>query len=325
MKTTTALSALVAVGGMVQAHPFSGAAGKATDLQSPSTCSKADRSNAVRSTSTSTSTSSSKVKAAAASAAPAAEWEPPSNLSTALDEVWQHTMETYTEPLSFLNWGYDHLMDTGSNIQYCVRWDSSATVTAAQRAGIAAALQRSYGKWMSQALVGFDGFPYDGVNVTVVGWAATDATLLEGLEAGEGVTVYTDTRDADGVPECDPACGRAIHYGDGDYSGCAGGSAARYDVSLWLSASLDGNLAGYGGDWGQELPTDYMLDNLETDNIHILLHEMGHTLALDDFYDWTPDGVTSFIMKAGSAFEVTDFDAWMARDWWRHIKSRYGL
>jgi len=29
-------------------------------------------------------------------------------------------------------------------------------------------------------------------------------------------------------------------------------------------------------------------------------------------------------MKAGSAAQITDFDAWMFRDWWRHLKSRYG-
>jgi hypothetical protein len=37
----------------------------------------------------------------------------------------------------------------------------------------------------------------------------------------------------------------------------------------------------------------------------------GHTFALDDFYDWTPPGVTNFVMLAGSAMEVTPFDAWV--------------
>jgi hypothetical protein len=54
-----------------------------------------------------------------------------------------------------------------------------------------------------------------------------------------------------------------------------------------------------------------MMSNLNTDNIHILLHEIGHTFALDDFYDWTPSGVSNFIMKAGSATQITDFDGWV--------------
>jgi hypothetical protein len=57
----------------------------------------------------------------------------------------------------------------------------------------------------------------------------------------------------------------------------------------------------------------------------ILLHEIGHTFGLDDFYDWSPSGVGGFLMKAGSASAITEFDAWMFRDWWRHLKSRYGL
>lgn len=29
-------------------------------------------------------------------------------------------------------------------------------------------------------------------------------------------------------------------------------------------------------------------------------------------------------MNAGSATRITDFDKWMLRDFWRHLKSRYG-
>jgi hypothetical protein len=44
-----------------------------------------------------------------------------------------------------------------------------------------------------------------------------------------------------------------------------------------------------------------------------------------DFYDWVPTGVTNFIMLAGSSTVITEFDFWMMRDWWRNLKSRYGL
>lgn len=72
------------------------------------------------------------------------------------------------------------------------------------------------------------------------------------------------------------------------------------------------------------LGPDYMLNNLDTDNIHILLHEMGHGFGLLDFYDWVPSGQTSFIMRAGSAMEITEFDAWMLRDWYRKLKAVRG-
>ncbi|EKG17256.1 hypothetical protein MPH_05546 [Macrophomina phaseolina MS6] len=314
MKAAAALPLLAALA--AQAHPIHGD-NKAT--ANPTGICKFDRRSVLDTLSASNPPVS---KRAAASAATT--WDPPSSLATPLNEVWEHTMKTYGgDPLSFKNYGYDHIINTKGNIQYCVRWDSKKTVTAAQRAKIETALGKMYNKWVSAALAGFDGFPYDSVNVTVSGWATNDTSLLQG--STDGVTIHSSTVDADGIPECDPACGRAFHYADGDYSGCKGGEADRYDVSLWLSDSLDDGAGGYGGDWGQQVGADYMLQNLDADSIHILLHEMGHTLALDDFYDWTPTGESSFIMLAGSAMEITEFDAWMARDWWRHIKSRFNL
>lgn len=93
-------------------------------------------------------------------------------------------------------------------------------------------------------------------------------------------------------------------------------------MSLWLTEGMQG---GAGGDWGQRIGSEYFLQTMNDENVHILLHEIGHTFALDDFYDWTPTGVSNFIMLAGSAMEITEFDKWMARDWWRHLKSRYSL
>ena len=55
---------------------------------------------------------------------------------------------------------------------------------------------------------------------------------------------------------------------------------------------------GAGGDWGQRVGQEYFMQNINAENIHIVLHEIGHTFALDDFYDWIPSGVTNFIMLA---------------------------
>ena len=97
------------------------------------------------------------------------------------------------------------------------------------------ALQRSLQKWFD-VLVGFEGFPLSTVKVNVVGYAVKDKNLLEGSTAG--LDVHT-TKDADGVPECDPRCYRAAHL-DGDLSQCPGGAGSRYDISLWLDESLAG-------------------------------------------------------------------------------------
>ncbi|KAJ0109803.1 hypothetical protein J7T55_004353 [Diaporthe amygdali] len=287
----------------------------------PSAAPTATPTAAAAATTAATTTNPVRVAAASSTSTANTTWNPPSDLVQGLTEVWDKYTTDNTE---FKNLGYDHIMATKAKIQYCVRWDASTNkITAAQRQKLETVLSTQYNKWVSKALAGFDGFPYDSVDVSISGWATNNTALFEGDTSD--LNIYTDTADVDGIPECDPACGRAMHYTDNDYSGCAKGEAGRYDVSLWLSENMNGQMGGFGGDWGQQLPIDYMIDNLDTENIHILLHEMGHTYGLDDFYDWTPTGQTSFIMMAGSAMEITDFDAWMARDWWRHIKSRYDL
>ncbi|KAF2008621.1 hypothetical protein BU24DRAFT_94180 [Aaosphaeria arxii CBS 175.79] len=244
-------------------------------------------------------------------------WNPPSNLVTPLKQVWDHQMSTYSNPLGFKNYGYDQVMAAKGKINYCVRWEGTKPVTADQRAKVEKAIQRQFKKWID-ILAGFEGFPYSTVPVQVVGWAVQNKNILQGDTSG--IQVYT-TKDSEGVPECDPKCGRFFHQ-NGDYSQCAAGAARHYDQSLWLTPGMQG---GAGGDWGQRVGQEYFMQLLDSDNIHIVLHELGHTFALDDFYDWTPSGVTNFIMLAGSATQITEFDAWMARDWWRNLKSRYGL
>ncbi|KAM0347283.1 hypothetical protein ACHAPU_004802 [Fusarium lateritium] len=243
-------------------------------------------------------------------------WNPPSNLAGALKEVWDHEVATYTDALGFKNYGWDQLIAGKGQLNVCVRWESSASVTADQRTKVATAIQDSYSSWMKW-VSGWDNFPYENVKVNVVGWAVKDKSLLQGSTAG--LDIYTDT-DAEGIPQCSEKCGRFFHQ-DGDYSSCPGGASRHYDSSLWLTDGMDG---GAGGDWGQRIGREYFMKALGTKNIHILEHEIGHTFALDDFYDWTPTGQTNFIMLAGSATEVTDFDGWMLRNWWYELSRKRG-
>lgn len=151
----------------------------------------------------------------------------PADLNIPLDEVWDHTVETRPNDLDFQNYGYDQIIAGKGKINYCVRWESSSTVSEASRADITTAIQRSFKKWVD-VLAGYDGFPYSTVEVNVVGWAVTDESLLQGSTAG--IDVYTTT-DSSGAPECDPACGRFFNYQNGDYSGCPGGEERHYGES----------------------------------------------------------------------------------------------
>lgn len=243
-------------------------------------------------------------------------WNPPSNLAGALKEVWDHEVKTYSDALGFKNYGWDQVIAGKGQLNVCVRWESTASVTAEQRTKVATALQDSYTSWMKW-VSGWDNFPYEDVKINVVGWAVKDKSLLQGSTTG--LDIYTDT-DAEGIPQCSEKCGRFFHQ-DGDYSQCPGGAERHYDNSLWLT---DGMQGGAGGDWGQRIGREYFMDLLGTKNIHILQHEIGHTFALDDFYDWTPTGQSKFIMLAGSATEVTDFDGWMLRNWWYELSRERG-
>ncbi|KAI8199908.1 putative acetylxylan esterase A [Colletotrichum sp. SAR 10_65] len=242
-------------------------------------------------------------------------WSPPSDIASPLKEVWDHCKSTYSNFFGFKNYGWDQVMATKGTINVCVRWESTASVTEAQRKSVASALNTAHQGWYKW-LYGYDNFPYSDIKVNVVGWAVKDKSLLQG--STDGIEVYTDT-DAEGIPQCAESCGRFFNQ-DGDYSKCAAGADRHYDQSLWLT---DGMSGGAGGDWGQRIGREYFMGAL-TGNAHILMHEIGHTYGLDDFYDWTPTGVTSFIMNAGSAAEITDFDGWMLRNWWYELSRERG-
>ncbi|WP_416971075.1 hypothetical protein [Streptomyces sp. 4F14] len=260
-------------------------------------------------------------QAAPAKTAAADQWTPPSNLVQPLNEVWNHVESTYPNLYGFRNYGWDQVMANRGSINYCVRWDSDAPVSAALRDRIHANLKRQFAKWMAAMLdngTGTNAWPYTSVPVNIVGWAVRNRSTLQWTD--NSVDIYVNNIN-ENAPQCSPDCGRFFHQ-DGNYSRCPGGAARHYDQSLWLTKGFGG---GAGGDWGQRVGQEYFVNTLDQENIHIYLHEVGHTFGLDDFYDWTPTGQCCFLMKAGSAAQITEFDKWMFRDFWRHLKSRYGL
>ncbi|MGI5375169.1 hypothetical protein ACQEV2_13150 [Streptomyces sp. CA-251387] len=242
------------------------------------------------------------VAAPAVTAGPAhaaAQWNPPAHLVQPLNEVWNHVESTYPDLYGFRNYGWDQVMANRGSVNYCVRWESDAPVSAALRDQIHAALKKQFGKWTA-AMVEADGtghnaWPYTHVPVNVVGWAVKNRSTLQWTD--NSVDIYTGNLDG-------------------------GGAARHYDQSLWLTKGFQG---GAGGDWGQWVGQEYFTSALGQEGIQVYLHEVGHTFGLDDFYDWTPTGQCCFLMKAGSAAQITEFDKWMLRDFWRHLKGRYGL
>ena len=66
-------------------------------------------------------------------AANPATWSPPSNLVTPLNQVWSHQESTYGNLYGFRNYGWDQVFVNGGYLNFCVRWDSSAPVSASLR------------------------------------------------------------------------------------------------------------------------------------------------------------------------------------------------
>ncbi|MER6177535.1 discoidin domain-containing protein [Streptosporangium sp. NPDC001681] len=116
-------------------------------------------------------------------------WSPPASLVTPLNQVWQHVESTYNPgPSAFRNYGWDQVMANGGSINYCVRWDSSAPVSATLRDQIHASLARQFKKWMD-VMAGHNGWPYANVPVKVVGWAVRDRATLQWSDSSVDVYV----------------------------------------------------------------------------------------------------------------------------------------
>lgn len=69
---------------------------------------------------------------------------------------------------------------------------------------------------------------------------------------------------------------------------------------------------------------EYVLSTVNSDEIEITEHEIGHGFGLNDFYEEherPPGGFpTNTIMWAGNSDHITDWDIWMLRYTWSQLK-----
>jgi len=190
---------------------------------------------------------------AASPAQAADDWNPPAHLVQPLNQVWNHVSTTYPDLYGFRNYGWDQVMANRGSVNYCVRWESDAPVSAALRDRIHTVLKQQFAKWMAAMVEngkGHNAWPYANVPVNIVGWAVKNRSTLQWTD--NSVDIYTGL-DGAGAPQCAPDCGRFFHQ-DGNYSRCPGGVARHYDQSLWLTKGFQG---GAGGDWGQRVGQEY--------------------------------------------------------------------
>ncbi|WP_342417614.1 dockerin [Paenibacillus sp. FSL R10-2782] len=250
----------------------------------------------------------------------------PAKFKPSVEWVWKNRIvkEGSTNRKNLI---FDQIYAGKGTLNYVVRWQSPKNLTLQQRKDMASMLSRQVNNWNKQ-LKGYDGWPYDNITVKIVGWAVANPSQILNKQSNE--IVYTDTITDDlsksnpsipaKLPVAPDALSRFEHFSDPNYA-YPGGLDKRFDMYLWGTANFGG---GAGGDWGQRMSDDYILSTLNSDEVHITEHEMGHGFGLPDFYeesDRPPGGFpTPTIMWAGNSSKITEWDTWMLRYTWSQVK-----
>jgi hypothetical protein len=245
---------------------------------------------------------------------------------------------------------FDQIWHGNGTLNWAIRWESNQPVTLRQRQQVAAMLYEATNQW-TRPLIGMEGWPFEEIPVTVVGWAVTDAALILDRQPNEVVWVNntheapnTHTRDSDNnlrlefMASAPRAMSRFINHravNNGSYQ-YPGGIHNRFDMYLWCT-SFGFGAAGHGGDWGTRMGSNAILTAAANGGAGsgVLLHEIGHGFGLYDFYGGVgvdrppatsvPDsggnrnfgsGQLTTIMHGARGTTLNEYDAWQIRYYW---------
>ncbi|MBQ8960441.1 MAG: dockerin type I repeat-containing protein [Ruminococcus sp.] len=272
--------------------------------------------------------------------------EIPADYKTACDWIWQNRIQTER---SMEAWStiYDQIVAGNGTLQYILIWQSYEKITLQQRQKLPQMLEEAVNMWTDN-LIGYDDWPFEHVNVKVVGYAVLDESCI--LDRQPDEVVYTETANSwlrddmissgmgnSSVPAIQPAeptdISRYAHWNDKNWS-YNGSYDNRYDMYLHGITGMI-NMGGYGYHYGQILSDQSVLGLINgTTSTHILLHEMGHGFGFPDYYggegesDGFPPGGfpggENSIMMAGSCAYINDFDKWFLKYSWSKIKDEAG-
>lgn len=268
----------------------------------------------------------------------------PGNYKYAADWIWDNRIAAEGST-SRKNTIFDQIIAGKGTINYVVKWQSYKNLTLQQRKNLQTLVSDSINGW-AKWLSGYENWPYDHIDVKIVGWAVIDESCIIDRQPDE--IVYTTTIPYDSqydsvpdpvnnpVPDKEPLAptelSRFDHFNDKNYE-YPGGLDKRFDMYLWGTQGFP-SIGGCGGDWGQRLSDDAYINMLDGTGIHVLEHELGHGFGMTDFYggegesDGFPPGGfpggENSLMMAGSAAKITDFDGWMLRYMWSKISTESG-
>lgn len=267
----------------------------------------------------------------------------PSEYRYAADWIWDNRIsveDSTGSKAKRYNSIFDQIIAGEGTINYVVRWQSYKQLTLEQRQKFENLVSKGINDW-NKWLAGYENWPYQHIDVNIVGWAVIDESCI--LDRQPDEIVYTNLTEyviQDGesqdiptlLPNAPSEISRFDHFFDKNYQ-YPGGLDKRFDMYLWATYGFP-SIGGCGGDWGQRLSDDAYINMLDGSGIHVYEHELGHGFGMTDFYGGEgesngfppggfPGGGTS-LMMAGSSSEITDFDGWMLRYMWTKIKDESG-
>ncbi|KAE8971824.1 hypothetical protein PF011_g25886 [Phytophthora fragariae] len=202
----------------------------------------------------------------------------------------------------FNNLIFDQIVTNKDHLSYCVRWDNEQKLTKAVASKFQAMIQSQMNLW-NQWLAGYDCWPYQKIDISVVGFAVRDKSVMDWSDDSLG-TIYEGIMDDEGSPKCPDEC-----YKHQDQAAKKPGEGA----------------IGTGGDWGQRVEVNDMLNTMGQEHMMVLLHEIGHGFGLPEMYvaENKPAGYPANVMD--ESFTLTDGDGWLLRSVLENIKSRYNF
>ena len=232
---------------------------------------------------------------------------------------------------------FDQIVAGKGTLNYVVRWQSHKNLSLAQREGFEKIVEDGINSW-TDYLVGYEDWPYQHVDVNIVGWAVLDKNCILNPQPDEVIydnlisdydSTYDTSNGVEEIPDKLPSAPEELwsfnyfHDRTHQYPG------TRFDMYLWCTQGFP-NIGGCGGDWGQRLSDNAYLAMAESQShLHVHVHEVGHGFGMTDFYGgegesngFPPGGFPgngSSIMMAGSSTEITDFDGWMLRYMWSKV------
>lgn len=266
----------------------------------------------------------------------------PSSYVAGADWIWENRiMNEDSMGIKSKRWNllFDQIIANKGKLNYVVRWQSYKNVTLEQRQQFAELVDNGINAWCDW-LVGYENWPYQHVEVNIVGWAVLDASNILDPQPGEVIwdnikepydASYDTSNGRETIPDvlCSaPAELWTFNYFT-DRNHVYNGQS--FDEYLWCTQGWP-DVGGAGGDWGQRLSDNAYLSMIGSGGFpHVYWHELGHGFGMTDFYggegasDGFPPGGfpggENSLMMAGSASKITDFDGWMLRYMWSKIST----